>query len=86
MKSYIQTNTDKDNLTDYSSDGKKFSGTLHFTLYEHFGLDKPDVEKIYGDLAGFRAWFELQHNKKYNGKFKPYINLMEYNVYFEGEL
>ena len=50
MKSYIQTNTDKDNLTDYSSDGKKFSGTLHFTLYEHFGLDKPDVEKIYGDL------------------------------------
>ena len=50
MKSYIQTTTDKDNLTDYSSDGKKFSGTLHFTLYEHFGLDKPDVEKIYGDL------------------------------------
>lgn len=73
-------------ITNYSSNGTNFSGTLHFTLYDHFGLDRPDVEKIYGNLAGFRAWFELQHNKKYNSKFKPYINLMEYDVYFEGEL
>ena len=71
-------------ITNYSSNGTNFSGTLHFTLYDHFGLDKPDVEKIYGDLAGFRAWFELQHNKKYSSKFQPYINLMEYDVYFEG--
>lgn len=38
-------------------------------LYDHFGLDKPDMEKIYRFGAGFRAWFVLQHVRNY----KPFI-------------
>lgn len=71
-------------ITNYSFDGTRFSGTLHFTLYDHFGLDQPDVEKIYVNLAGFRAWYVLQHSTKYNGKYKPYINIMECDIHFNG--
>ena len=42
-------------ITDYKFDGTCFSGNLHFTLYDHFGLDQPDVEKMYVYLAGFRS-------------------------------
>lgn len=71
-------------ITDYKFDGVNYSGNLHFTLYDHFGLDQPDVEKIYVNLAGFRAWFVLQHHQKYNGKYQPFINLMEYDIPFGG--
>ena len=73
-------------VDDYHFDGKHFSGTLNFTLYDHFGLDKPDVEKLYVNLAGFRAWYVLQHYDKFNGEFTPFINLMKYTVPFEGEI
>lgn len=42
-------------LKELEQEGNKYSGIIHVTLYDHFGLDKPDVEKIYADLAGFRA-------------------------------
>lgn len=73
-------------VRDYTFDNNKFKGTLHFCIYDHFGLDKPDVEKIYVNLAGFRAWFVLQHYDKYKGKYKPFITLMEFDEPFEGEL
>lgn len=58
----------------------------HLRLYDHFGLDQPDVEKIYVELAGFRAWFVLQHYDSFNGKYKPFINIFDDYVYFEGVL
>ena len=73
-------------ITDYKFDGTCFSGNLHFTLYDHFGLDQPDVEKMYVYLAGFRSWFILQHHKKYEGKYKPFINVMEYDIPFGGSI
>lgn len=73
-------------VRDYNFDGEHFSGTLHFCIYDHFGLDKPDVEKVYVNLAGFRAWYVLQHYDQFNGSYVPFVSLMEFDVPFEGNI
>lgn len=73
-------------ISDYSIKNNHFKGTLHFYIYDHFGLDQPDVEKIYVKLAGFRAWYVLQHYKEFNGKFKPYVTDIKFDIPFEGDL
>nr|WP_242840431.1 DUF3289 family protein [Ruminococcus albus] len=73
------------NIDSIEVNGNSYNGVLHFQLYDHFGLDQPDVEKIYVNLAGFRAWFVLQHYDAFNGKYKPFINVYDYYVPFEGE-
>lgn len=77
-------------VDNYSFDGKYFKGTLRFHIYDHFGLDKPDVlpkgMKNYGDLAGFRAWFTLQHYDLFNGKYRPFITQMNIEIPFEGQV
>lgn len=79
-------------VDNYEFDGKYFKGTLRFNIYDHFGLDEPDVLprkqwwKNYGDLAGFRAWFTLQHYDKFNGEYKPFITRMVIEVPFQGQI
>jgi uncharacterized protein (TIGR03034 family) len=73
-------------VKDYSVETNRFKGNLHFRIYDHFGLDQPDVEKKYVNLAGFRAWFMLQHYNQYKGKYKPFKTIIEIDVPFEGEL
>lgn len=67
----------------YTRSGNSFSGVLEINLYDHFGLDAPDVEK-YGLLGGFRAWYILQHCKDYNGAYKPFVTMISFEVPFEG--
>jgi len=71
-------------VRNYSVANNRFQGTLRFTFYDHFGLDRPDVEKMYVNLAGFRAWFVLQHFQKFNGIYKPFVAIMEVEVPFHG--
>lgn len=71
-------------VTDYKVDGNKFSGNLHYTIYDHFGLDIEDVLKWYVGLDGFRAWFMLQRYDGYNERFKPFCTVMEMDIPFEG--
>ncbi|MEH6995503.1 DUF3289 family protein, partial [Neobacillus drentensis] len=73
-------------VKDFSVENNHFEGVMHVRLYDHFGLDQPDVEKMYVNLAGFRAWFVLQHHEDYDGEYKPFVSLMEMNIPFEGEL
>ncbi len=42
------------------------------------------MKKLFVNLAGFRGWFALQHYKGYKEKYKPFINIMEYDIPFEG--
>ena len=63
-----------------------FKGTLRVTIFDHFGLDQPDVEKIYFNLAGFRAWFVLQHSNYFGGIYKPFASIMVIDVPFEGKI
>lgn len=67
----------------FAVSGNSYSCTLHYKLYDHFGLDQNDVEK-YGPFAGFRAWYILQHNKDYNGAYRPFTTFMEFDASFTG--
>ncbi len=69
-------------ITEYTVGESDFSGKFKVTLYDQFGLDKPDVDKKYGYLAGFRSWFLLQHRRNY----KPFITKIEFEEEFEGTL
>ncbi|MFN8396717.1 MAG: DUF3289 family protein [Bacteroidia bacterium] len=69
-------------LMDYDRQGDNYSAKVKLTLYDHFGLDRPDVEKKYRYLAGFRAWYVLQHLKGY----KPFIVDIPLEYSFSGKL
>ncbi|MGZ9817103.1 DUF3289 family protein [Peribacillus simplex] len=73
-------------VKDFSVENNHFKGVMRVRLYDHFGLDRPDVEKEYVNLAGFRSWFVLQHYDEYNGEYKPFVTVMEMDVPFEGKL
>ena len=57
---------------------KNYIARYQVILWDHFGLDKPDLEKFYSYGAGFRAWFVLQHLKGY----KPFINKISFERSF----
>ncbi len=38
------------------------------------------------NLAGFRAWYVLQHYDYFNGSFVPFVTLMEFDVPFESDI
>ena len=70
------------NVLDYDRSGDNYEARVRVNLYDHFGLDKPDVEKKYGYMAGFRAWYVLQHLKGY----KPFIVDIPLDYTFKGTL
>lgn len=74
-------------LVDYQLlDPKKFKGKIKVTVYDHFGLDQPDLDanlfKPYGAIDGFRAWFILQHLRGYI----PFWTVLETEAVIEGSL
>ncbi|MFR9702220.1 DUF3289 family protein [Aeromonas sanarellii] len=82
----------KAEITKYEKFGNFFKGTIRITLFDHFGLDVPDIGpdpttghiKPYGVLPGFRAWFILQHYERF--AFKPFVTVMEMDYPFSGEI
>lgn len=72
-------------VSSFTVSANSFTCTLHYTLYDHFGLDRPDVEK-YGCLPGFQSWYILQHYSEYCGRYLPFLTLMEFDVTFSGTL
>ena len=71
-------------MVSYTLSGTAYTGQFNVVLYDHFGLDQPDVEKKYRFLAGFRAWFILQHLRRFS--YKPFITRAEMTYDFEGSL
>ena len=70
-------------ITQYNVSQNYYSGTLKFTLYDHFGLDINDVETN-KEFKGFSAWYILQHSKKYQGAYRPFVTIIEFEVPFSG--
>lgn len=72
--------------------------TLKYTLYDHFGLNELDIDysktlidkfgvQIYAkDLTLFRSWYLLQHNENYNGEYKPFVTVIEFERPFSGSI
>lgn len=79
-------------LVQFAQHGKHYKGRVKFTLYDHFGLDMPDVGpdahtghiKPYSLLSGFRSWFILQHYERF--AYKPFISMMEFHYQIEGDI
>lgn len=87
----LSQSTDKMNIvatevviTDYELDGNSYKVKYRVTLWDHFGLDLPDIQpwKFAGYLDGFRAWFVLQHFLGY----KPFITKITFTKEFKGSL
>lgn len=72
-------------VSEFTVSGSSYTCTLHYTLYDHFGLDAEDVVK-FGYLAGFGSWYILQHYSAYNGDYVPYLTLIEFDVSFTGAI
>lgn len=70
-------------LVSYNPENNEYE--IRVTLYDVYGLDSNDIEtnKIKnvcptGWIAGFKAWYILQHNSSYTN-YKPYITYMSYD-------
>jgi len=56
----------------------KFTYDLAVQFYDHFGLDTHDVKKFGAADDTFKIWYYLQHSKRFNGKYKPFITIWIY--------
>jgi RHS repeat-associated protein len=65
-------------LSSVEKNGSKYSGTLHFKLWDNFGLDEEDVTDQRG-WAGLRSWYILQHYTKFKGRHKPFLTIIEFD-------
>ena len=76
-------------IADYRLEGTRYTGTLRYTLYDHFGLDESDLtgDNWYkGAFAPFAAWYVLQHYTGCEGSYQPFVTCMEFEVPFGGSI
>jgi len=69
-------------LLSFKQTGDNYKARYEVQLWDHFGLDLPDMEKFYSWGAGFRAWFLLQHLRGY----KPFLTKMVFTKEFSGNI
>jgi hypothetical protein len=67
-------------LTSFKQEGQNYKAKYEIQLWDHFGLDLPDMQKFYSYGAGFRAWFLLQHLRGY----KPFLTKVQFEKEFSG--
>ena len=68
------------------TDSKNYYAKYNVTLWDHFGLDIPDMEKIFNIIPSvgetFVCWFILQHLRGY----KPFLTKITFKKEFKGSL
>ena len=73
-------------LQELKFSGDNYEGRYQVTLWDHFGLDLPDMEKKFNAYPSiqeaFACWFILQHLRGY----KPFIAKMTFMREFSGNL
>ncbi len=65
-------------ITDAKIENNVLKCKIKFDIFDHYGLNDDDLRCSkagikFISLAGFRAWYYLQHSVKYKGKFKPFV-------------
>ncbi|MEK4063934.1 MULTISPECIES: DUF3289 family protein [unclassified Paenibacillus] len=68
-------------LSSVNTNGSTYSGTLHFKLWDNFGLDEEDVTQQ-RKWVGLRSWYILQHYSALNGRHKPFQTIVEFDEKF----
>ena len=72
-------------ITSYNISGSNYTYTMHYTLYDHFGLNAEDVMSFnWGE--GFHSWYVLQHYSEYNSAYKPFLTLIEFDITVSGTI
>lgn len=77
-------------ITEYKFDGKNYSGTIKYTIFDHFGLDEGDItdssvtSELLGYTAQFGSWFVLQRYKNCQSKYKPFVTYIVFEETFSG--
>ena len=72
-------------IIEYNLSDRCYKGKFSLTLYDHFGLDEPDIRnKPPKYLDGFRCWFILQHLDRFS--YRPFVTKIELEYSFEGRL
>lgn len=77
-------------VANFKESDNDYSGDLIFVFEDTFGLDEKDISisenlyRGYGLYDGFQAWYLLQHDKNFNGKYKPFTTRVEIKQHFEG--
>lgn len=56
-----------------------YDAVLRIEIYDNFGLNPADIQCGFGVIAGFRAWFILQHVRGY----KPFLTKMTYKLHIK---
>ncbi len=73
-------------VTEYKLENNIYNIKYDVTLWDHFGLDKSDLEKYFNLFKGarviFSSWFTLQHLRGY----KPFITHIKFTKKFTGNL
>ncbi|MDR3025149.1 DUF3289 family protein [Chryseobacterium sp.] len=73
-------------LKEVKFSGDNYTGKYEVTLWDHFGLDLPDMEKKFNIIPSvgevFVCWFILQHLRGY----KPFITKITFTKEFTGNL
>ncbi len=69
-------------LKELKNNGDNYTVKYQVTLWDNFGLDKPDMQKFFYYGAGFRAWFVLQHLYGY----KPFVTKITFEKEFKGNI
>lgn len=68
------------------TDDKNYTAKYQVILWDHFGLDIPDMEKLFNIIPSvgetFVCWFILQHLRGY----KPFITKITFEKEFNGHL
>ena len=73
-------------LKEVNTDNDNYKAKYQVTLWDHFGLDLPDMEKIFNIIPSigetFLTWFILQHLRGY----KPFITKITFEREFSGNI
>lgn len=74
------------NILELKNENNKYSCKYEVILWDHFGLDKPDMEKVFNIIPSvgetFVCWFILQHLRGY----KPFLTKIKFEKTFAGNL
>lgn len=77
-------------ITEFEFDGSNYSGTIKYTIFDHFGLDTGDItdssdtSEFLGYTAQFGSWFVLQRYVNCNYQYKPFVTYIVFEETFSG--
>jgi len=79
-------------VIEFEFDGVNYSGTIRYTLFDHFGLDEGDITNssitsgFLGYTAQFGSWFVLQRYENCESQYKPFVTYITFEETFSGEI